>query len=225
MPPVADNLATVRDRMVAACRDAGRAADDVRLIAVSKLQPAARVQEAIDAGHRDFGENHVQALIDRRALGDPGDGVRGHLIGHVQSNKAKLAARADIVHAVDSVKIAQALARHVPAATALPILIQVNIAGEATKSGVAPGDTAALIDAIAALPALDLRGLMCIPEPGGGRRWFAALRELRDRLRAFTGISLAELSMGMSDDYPDAIREGATMVRVGTAIFGERTPT
>jgi hypothetical protein len=219
---VARNLEAVRDRIARVCRETGRRPDEVRLIAVSKLQPEELVKAAADAGQRDFAENHVQALVNRRnAL--RGDAI-WHLVGHVQTNKAKLVGGAvNWLHTVDSVRIAAALSKALTAQSArLRALVQVNIAREPTKSGVLPDDTEGLLDQIRDQPGLELRGLMCIPEPGEGRRWFAATRELRDRLRTTTGLALGELSMGMSADYEDAIREGATMVRIGTALFGAR---
>ncbi len=217
---VARNLAAIRDRIASACREGGRAPSEVRLIAVSKLQPEPLVQAAVDAGQRDFGENHVQALAARQAH------VRGdaiwHLIGHIQTNKARAAVAADWIHTVDSPRIAAALARAAAGASPHRVLIQINIAAEPTKSGILPDRAEALIESVRSLSALDLHGLMCIPEIGEGRRWFAAMRELRDRLRVTTGLALPELSMGMSADFEDAVREGSTMVRVGTAIFGER---
>lgn len=219
---VADNLARVRATVEDACRAAGRHPGDVRLIAVSKRQPPALVQAAVAAGQIDLGENHVQALLERQVqlAGAP---VVWHLIGHLQTNKANRAVRAHWIHTVDSVRVARALAAaHAADRPAVRLLVQVNVSAESQKSGVAPADARALIEAMRGMPGMAPAGLMCIPAPGEGRRGFAALRELRDRLARETGVALSELSMGMSSDYPDAIAEGATLVRVGTAIFGER---
>lgn len=216
MSTVRDNLARVRDQIAAACTRAGRSADSVRLVAVSKKQPSSRVREAFEAGQRDFGENYVQEL-ERRVVELPREAV-WHLIGHVQTNKAKRALVASMIHTIDSERIARALAR----SSAVDVLIEVNTGGEETKSGVRPEDVEALAGTIKNLEGLRLRGLMCIPPEGEGRPHFARLRELRDRIVAKTGLELPELSMGMSGDYEDAILEGSTIVRVGTAIFGER---
>ena len=219
---VADNLARVRATVEEACRAAGRRPGDVRLIAVSKRQPPALVQAVVAAGQVNLGENHVQALLERQVqlAGAP---VVWHLIGHLQTNKANRAVRAHWIHTVNSVRIARALATaHAADRPAVRLLVQVNVSGEAQKAGVAPAEARALIEAMRSMPGMAPAGLMCIPAPGEGRRGFAALRELRDQLRRDTGLALPELSMGMSDDYADAIAEGATLVRVGTAIFGAR---
>lgn len=215
---VADNLATVREKIAGACAEAGRDPSEVTLVAVSKQQPIERVLAAYDAGQRVFGENYVQALAER-ANALPDDAV-WHLVGHLQTNKAKIAAaHVSVVHTVDSLKIGRALSK---AGHPLGILIQVNVSGEKTKSGIRPGEVEDLISVLRALDNLQVIGLMAIPEPGAGRRWFASMRELRDALAGSTGLPLEQLSMGMSDDYPDAIVEGATIIRVGTGIFGDR---
>ncbi|WP_298597488.1 YggS family pyridoxal phosphate-dependent enzyme [Zoogloea sp.] len=214
-------------RIARAAEAAGRNAAEVRLLAVSKTWPADRVREAAAAGQRAFGENYVQEGAEKvdalAALG-----LEWHFIGPLQSNKTRLVAnRFAWVHSIDRLKIAERLSAqrdvHLPP---LEVCIQVNVSGEASKSGVAPAELPALAHAVAGLPRLRLRGLMAIPEPTSDvavqRARFAALRELRDRLNA-GGLALDTLSMGMSDDLEAAIAEGSTMVRVGTAIFGSRS--
>ena len=199
----------------------------VRLLAVSKTWPADSVREAAAAGQRAFGENYVQegaAKVDELA----GLGLEWHFIGPLQSNKTRLVAnRFSWVHSIDRLKIAERLSEqrdvHLPP---LEVCIQVNVSGEASKSGVAPPDLPELARAVAALPRLRLRGLMAIPEPTPDvalqRARFASLRSMRDELNA-AGLALDTLSMGMSDDLEAAIAEGSTLVRVGTAIFGSRS--
>lgn len=226
MTTIAARLDAVRARIAAAARHAGREPADVTLLAVSKTWPAEAVREAAAAGQRAFGENYVQEGVDKvealRALD-----LEWHFIGPLQSNKTRPVASAfDWVHGVDRLKIAERLSAqrdvHLPP---LNVCIQVNVSGEASKSGVAPDEVVALATSVAALPRLQLRGLMCIPEPTQDlallRSRFALLRGLRDELVG-RGLGLDTLSMGMSDDIEAAIAEGATIVRVGTAIFGER---
>lgn len=198
----------------------------MRLLAVSKTWPADSVREAAAAGQRVFGENYVQEGVAKvEALA--GLGLEWHFIGPLQSNKTRLVANSFAwVHSIDRLKIAERLSEqrdvHLPP---LEVCIQVNVSGEASKSGVAPDDLPELARAVAALPRLRLRGLMAIPEPTSDvalqRARFASLRQLRDQLNA-GGLQLDTLSMGMSDDLEAAIAEGSTMVRVGTAIFGGR---
>jgi len=194
----------------------------VTLVAVSKAQPAEAVREAHAAGQRHFGENYVQEWRAKaEALADLADLV-WHFVGGLQTNKVKyLVGKVGLVHAVDREELAREIAkRSAQRGIETRVLVEVNVAGEASKSGCAPDGVPRLVEAIRALPGLDLRGLMCIPPvEGDPRPHFAALRGMRDAL------GLAELSMGMSADYPVAIEEGATIVRVGTAIFGERRPT
>lgn len=226
MRSIGDNLQATKVRIARAAAAAGRPSEAVTLLAVSKTQPAARVEQAHAAGQRAFGENYVQeALAKMDALA--GKPLEWHLIGPLQSNKTRLAAeRFDWVHTIESERIARRLSAQRPAGLApLQVLVQVNVAGEASKSGVAPEAAPALARAVAALPRLRLRGLMAIPEPTADmalqRARFRALRELLERLRR-EGLDLDTLSMGMSDDLEAAIAEGATIVRVGTAIFGAR---
>jgi len=219
-------LQAVRLRIESALQAAGRPANSVRLVAVSKTFASADVREAADAGHRDFGENYVTEGVDKirevLALG-----LTWHYIGPIQSNKTRpIAVHFDWVHSVDRARIAARLdeARGVSQPD-LQVCIQVNVSGEASKSGVVPEELDRLADEVAGLKRLKLRGLMAVPEPtpdtGLQRRRFAQLRELRDRLNR-GGFAMDTLSMGMSADLEAAIAEGATMVRVGTAIFGER---
>ncbi|MBX3228361.1 MAG: YggS family pyridoxal phosphate-dependent enzyme [Labilithrix sp.] len=222
---IASQLADVRARIERAARAVGRDPASVRLVAVSKTKPAAAIREAYAAGQRDFGENYAQELAEKAAeLCEELPDVRWHFIGHLQSNKAKLVAPvAHLVHAVDSAALAHALAKRVPpGAPPLRVLVEVNTGGEAEKHGVAPADAGALLDAIAAEPSLVLGGLMTMPphDLDAARRAFEALVALRDRHGG--AARLPELSMGMSDDLEVAIACGATIVRVGTAIFGAR---
>ena len=219
----------VRAALDTAARAAGRAPTDVTLVAVSKTFPAESVCAAYNAGQRHFGENYVQegcAKID--ALSHL-DGAVWHFIGPLQSNKSRMVAeRFDWMHSVDRESIARRLSEQRPAGKApLRVCIQVNVSGEESKSGVEPADVLPLARAIAALPNLELRGLMAIPAPADDavvqRAPFATLRRIRDDL-AGHGIDLPDLSMGMSADYPAAVQEGATLVRIGSAIFGARQP-
>jgi len=225
---IAANLAAVRGRIAAAARTAGRAPDSVRLLAVSKKMPADDVRAAIAAGQRAFGENYAQELRDKSALLDQSSmsptlpAPEWHFIGPLQSNKVKyVAGKVRLLHSIDSPALLDAVeARGAPQ----PCLIQVNIAGEASKKGVAPADLPALLDRFAAMTHARCAGLMLIPPRGDARPHFAALRALRDREAAHMrpNVDLGELSMGMTDDLEVAIAEGATIVRVGTAIFGPR---
>ena len=226
MTLIAANLQSVRSRLLQAAQAAGRDPATVRLLAVSKTWPAAAVRAAAAAGQLAFGENYVQEGVDKAdelaALG-----LEWHFIGPLQSNKTRPVANAfDWVHSIDRLKIAERLAaQRDPHRPPLNVCIQVNVSGELSKSGVEPEAAPALAHAIAALPQLRLRGLMCIPEPSADpallRSRFAQLRTLQQRLCA-EGLALDTLSMGMSDDLEAAIAEGATIVRVGTAIFGAR---
>jgi pyridoxal phosphate enzyme (YggS family) len=228
MSVIAANLQAVHRGIAAAAQQAGRTPADVALLAVSKTVAPGIVREAFEAGQRDFGENYVQEGVEKIvALADLRSQVAWHFIGPLQSNKTRLVAEHfDWVHAVDRLKIAQRLSEQRPAGLApLQVCIQVNISGEASKSGVAPEEVPNLARAVAVLPGLRLRGLMAIPEPASDpaaqRRPFAAMRALLQSLRA-AGLPLDTLSMGMSGDMDAAIAEGATIVRIGTAIFGAR---
>lgn len=220
---VGENLAAVRARISAACAAVGRDPASVRLLAVSKTFGPEALAAARAAGQAEFGESYLQEALPKiAALGR--EGLRWHFIGPVQSNKTReIAAAFDWVHGVDRLKIAQRLSDQRPAESPpLEVCVQVNISGETSKSGVVPGDALALCRAVCALPRLRLRGLMAIPEPGPEpRKSFARLRDLFDALRR-DGLPLDTLSAGMSDDLEAAIAEGSTLVRVGTAIFGNR---
>jgi pyridoxal phosphate enzyme (YggS family) len=210
-----DRVVQVRARIAAACARARRPESSVTLCAVSKTHPAASVREAHAAGLRDFGENYVQELLAKAAeLADLD--IRWHYVGHLQRNKAKdVAGRVAMVHGVDSLALAEALDRR--AAGPLPVLVQVNAGDEASKAGVGWDDVPALVAAIRKLTRVRCDGLMAIPPPGEDNR--PRFRRLAALARS---LGLAELSMGMSDDFEEAIEEGATIVRVGTAIFGPR---
>ena len=213
-----ERLATVRERLVDAARAAGRRPEEIRLVAVSKLHPVEAVQAAFALGQRAFGENYVQeALAKQEAFPElAAQGGEWHCIGHVQTNKAK-----------DSVKFAETLARRLaPGANRQAVLVQVNIGDEAQKAGVPESDLPRLVESILNLPRLELRGLMCLPpffdDGEAARPFFARLRVLRDETAARFGMTLPELSMGMSGDFVQAVREGATIVRIGSDIFGPR---
>jgi pyridoxal phosphate enzyme (YggS family) len=220
MRAIDDNLQAVRQRISAAARTAGRDPREVTLLAVSKTHPAALVEQALAAGQRCFGENYVQEALEKM---DTIKGAEWHLIGPLQSNKTRVVAeRFDWVQSVESEKIARRLAEQRPAALApLNVLIQVNVSGEASKAGVAPQEVLSLAKAIETLPNLRLRGLMAIPEPGADAARYRELSSLYEKLKGEYGFDT--LSMGMTDDMELAIAEGATMVRIGTAIFGART--
>ena len=230
LPPeaVALRLRAVRGEVAARTVAAGRAPESCRLVAVTKGHPASLVHAAIVAGASDVGENYVQEGARKRAdvaqLGDA-DTARWHLIGPLQTNKAALAARSfDLFHAIDRVEVAAALARR--ASGPIEGLLQVNVARDPRKAGVPPDDVLACVRQLSAVPGFELRGLMTIgpldADAAATRRTFAALRQQVDELRGMGYERLTELSMGMSDDYPEAIAEGATLVRLGTAIFGPR---
>jgi pyridoxal phosphate enzyme (YggS family) len=216
---VAAGVAAVRERIAAAAARSGRTADSVRLIAVSKTKPAELVRAAVAAGVGDIGENYVQEAVSKRDA--VGTGPCWHLIGHLQRNKTARALETfDLIHTVDSAALGDAIARHAAArGVRARVLVEVNLGGETSKSGVAPDGLPALLEHLRGLERLAVEGLMTVPPPGSpddARRYFRQLRELRDR------AGLGELSMGMSDDFEIAIEEGATMVRIGRAIFGER---
>jgi PLP dependent protein len=223
MAGIAEALQAVRARLARSLREAGRPPDSARLVAVSKQKPEALIREAYAAGQRDFGENYAQELRDKaRGLVDLTE-LRWHFIGHLQANKVKYVAPvAALVHAVDDLVIGQELVRRAAGRT-LPVLIEINVGREAQKGGVVPEAALDLCKQLLALPGLELRGLMCLPPEGQpARQYFSELRQLAAQLAGQLGQPLPELSMGMSADFEDAIREGSTMVRVGTAIFGER---
>ncbi len=228
MATIERNIQQVQRRIADACHSAARPVQSVTLLAVSKTFAPAHVREAFAAGLRRFGENYVREALDKaEALADLRPHVEWHLIGPLQSNKTRaVAEQFDWVHSVDRLKIAERLSAQRPHGLApLNVCLQVNISGEASKSGVLPAEVPALARAVAALPRLVLRGLMSIPEPAGElsaqRAPHRALRELLDRLNV-DGLALDTLSMGMSADLEAAVAEGSTLVRIGTAIFGPR---
>ncbi len=225
---VAERWRAIAARVAAACERAGRSPAEVTIVAVSKTHPAEAVRAAAAAGARDFGENYAQELAAKQGACADLAGVRWHFIGRLQRNKARLVAgRVALVHAVDSRELAEELARRAQGAVQ-PVLLSVNVAGEATKGGVGPAAAPALAAELARLPGVRLDGLMTMPppsdDPEASRGPFLALRALRDRLQQELGAPLPALSMGMSGDYEVAIACGATHVRIGTAIFGERPP-
>ena len=228
MASIAENLHQVRLRIAAACAQAQRDVDEITLLAVSKTCPAEAVRQALAAGQRAFGENYVQeGLAKIEALADRRADLRWHLIGPLQANKTRaVAEQFDWVHSVDRLRIAQRLNDQRPAGLPpLQVCLQVNISAEASKSGVMPADLPELARAVARLPRLRLRGLMAIPEPAEGlaaqQAPHRSLRQLAEALRA-AGLALDTLSMGMSADLEAAVREGSTLLRIGTAVFGAR---
>ena len=228
MATIGDNIQQVQRRIAEACDGAGRPVQSVTLLAVSKTFGAGAVREAFAAGLTRFGENYVQeALAKIDALADLRPAIEWHMIGPLQSNKTRIVAEQfDWVHTIDRLKIAERLALQRPAELPpLDVTLQVNISGEESKSGLAPHEVPALARAVAALPRLRLRGLMAIPEPAADfesqRRPYRVLAELLAALND-QGLALDTLSMGMSADLEAAVAEGATIVRIGTAIFGQR---
>jgi pyridoxal phosphate enzyme (YggS family) len=226
VPPVADRLETVRARIEAAALRADRDPLDVRLVAVSKGMTADRVDEAIAAGVEDIGENRIQEAADKQR--EVCNAVRWHLIGHLQTNKAARAATLfDYVHSVDSKRVADALSAHRPAGRdPIGVLLEVELTGLPSRYGVVESDVEGVVQQLVNVPAIHVMGLMTIApysaDPEDARASFTRLRHIRDHMEHVTGWALPELSMGMSNDFEVAIEEGATMVRIGRAIFGER---
>ncbi len=225
---VKENLSEVQKRIRDACERAGREESEVTLIAVSKTKPVEMIREAYDAGVRDFGENKVQEMMDKYDQ-LPSD-IRWHMIGHLQRNKVKyLIGKVHLIHSVDSLRLAEEIsAQSVKRDVDTDILIEVNIAGEESKFGISRDGTMALVEEIAKLPRVHIRGLMVIApyvtDPENNRSYFREIRELSVDIarKKMDNIDVRILSMGMTGDYEVAIEEGATMVRVGTGIFGER---
>ena len=228
---VIENLKKVEDKITAACLRAGRAREDVTLIAVSKTKPESMVEEAYSVGQRDFGENKVQEIC-RKIEVLPQD-IRWHMIGHLQRNKVRqVVGKACMIHSVDSLRLAEAISQEaVKQDRIVPVLIEVNVAQEESKFGVTTEETIALIEAAAKLPHISIRGLMTIApfveDPEENRLIFRKLKQLSVDIAAknINNVTMSVLSMGMTNDYEVAIEEGATMVRVGTGIFGERDYT
>jgi hypothetical protein len=227
---IKENVAQVQQQMAAACRRSGRGPDDVKLVAISKAFPAQSIRAAYEAGLRDFGENRVQeAAAKRPALSDLS--ITWHMVGHLQTNKARAARELfHWVHSVDSFRLAQKLDQAPSSGGGrLPVLLEVNLGGEDSKAGVGESEIIQLAEQISQLATLEIRGLMVIPpffdDPEQVRPYFRRLRELAEETDAknIANVSMRELSMGMSHDFQVAIEEGATLVRVGTAIFGARS--
>lgn len=227
MSRIAENWHRVRQSIAYAAARAGRSGAEIRVVAASKMKPVSAIREAIEAGIRDFGENYVQEAAPK--IDAVGAEARWHMIGHLQRNKAARAVELfDMIHTVDSVALGKSLGRH-GAARGKPVrvLLEVNLGGESSKSGIRPGEAADLLAALAGEEYLVVEGLMTVPPPGPpelARGFFRKLRCLRDRLgeTAPANAPLLELSMGMSDDYEVAVEEGATIVRIGRALLGER---
>ncbi len=226
MALIHDNIENVKSKIAAALSQAGRQDCDVELLAVSKTFPVEIIREAVDAGLRMFGENKVQEILSKQPL-LPAN-LRWHLIGHLQSNKIrKILPAVDVIQSVDSLALAQDINRIAAELGLFPMVyLEVNVAAEASKFGFAPTALESQIEDLFKLDRLEIQGLMCIPPPApdaeGSRPYFVFLREFRDRLEQLTGTPFPALSMGMSHDYEVAIQEGATVVRVGSAIFGGR---
>ncbi len=225
---VKENITEIRQRIVAACTRAGREPENVTLIAVSKTKPISMIEEAYETGSRDFGENKAQDMRDKHDAMEPD--IRWHFIGHLQTNKIKyVVGRAHMIHSVDSLHLAQAIeAECVKKNVDMPVLIEVNVAGEESKFGVTPEETEHLIRKISILPHLKVTGLMTIApfvqNPEENRQYFRKLHDLYIDIqsKSIDNVSMSVLSMGMTGDFEIAIEEGATHVRVGTGIFGER---
>ena len=226
MSSIAENLERVRANIATAAARAGRSVDDIELVAISKTHDASRVREAVEAGQQLFGESKVQEA--RVKIPELPSNLRWHFVGHLQKNKIRHALPLfELFHGVDSIDLARDLNRIADEAGVSPrILLEVNVAGEGSKFGFAPGNLRENMESLLALPRLTTEGLMCIPplaeEAEASRKFFVDLRELRDALEKEFDVALPQLSMGMTNDYTIAVEEGATMVRVGTAIFGER---
>jgi pyridoxal phosphate enzyme (YggS family) len=227
MSLIAENLERIRGHIAQAAAKAGRADDDVELVAISKTHDAAKVREAVEAGQTLFGESRVQEA--RVKIPELPSNLRWHFVGHLQKNKIRHALPLfELIHSVDSLALAQDVNRVAEEEGLHPrVLLEANVAGEGSKFGFKPEQLRAEIESLLALPRLSILGLMTIPpiaeEAEASRKYFVQLRELRDRLQIEFHVDLAQLSMGMTQDFAVAVEEGATLVRVGTAIFGERS--
>ena len=226
MTSVADNLERVREEIADAAAKSGRSTSQIWLVAITKTHPAEKVREAIQAGQTLFGESRVQEA--RLKIPELPSAMRWHFVGHLQKNKVRQALPLfEMIHSVDSLALAQDINRIAEEEGLYPrVLLEVNVAGEGSKFGFAPDDLREQMEALLALPRLSIEGLMCIPpqavESEDSRKFFVEVRELRDSLEKEFNVNLPQLSMGMTQDFPIGIEEGATLVRVGTAIFGER---
>ena len=227
MSSILDNLERVREQIAQAAAKAGRDVKDVELVAIAKTHPAEKVREAVEAGQTLFGENRVQEA--RAKIPELSSNIRWHFVGHLQKNKVRQALPLfEMIHSVDSLALAQDINRIAEEEGLYPrVLLEVNVAGEGSKFGFAPDDLREQMEVLLALPRLSIEGLMCIPplavESEDSRKFFVQVRELRDSLEKEFNMKLPQLSMGMTQDFPIGIQEGATLVRVGTAIFGERS--
>jgi len=227
MNSVAQNLVRVREQIASAGAKSGRSADDVELVAITKTHPTERVREAIEAGQTLFGESRVQEA--RAKVPELPSNIRWHFVGHLQKNKVRQALPLfEMIHSVDSLALAQDVNRIAEEEGLYPrVLLEVNVAGEGSKFGFAPDKLREEMEEVLGLRRLSIEGLMCIPPIGdeaeSSRQYFVKLRELRDSLEKEFNLELPQLSMGMTNDFEIAVEEGATLVRVGTAIFGERT--
>ena len=226
MSSIAENLGRVREQIASAAAKSGRSADDVELVAITKTHSADKVREAIEAGQTLLGESRVQEA--RAKIPELPSNIRWHFVGHLQKNKVRQALPLfEMIHGVDSLALAQDIDRVAEEeGTYLRILLEVNVAGEGSKFGFSADQLREQMEGLLALPRLSIEGLMCIPpltnESEPSRKFFVQLRELRESLENEFDLQLPQLSMGMTNDYPIAVEEGATLVRVGTAIFGER---
>jgi pyridoxal phosphate enzyme (YggS family) len=229
MTSIAENLQRVREQIGQAAAKAGRAVDEIELVAITKTHSAEKVREAIEAGQILFGESRVQEA--RVKIPELPSNLRWHFVGHLQRNKIRHALPLfEVIHSVDSLVLAQEMNRIAEEEGMHPrVLLQVNVAGEGSKFGFAPNTLREQMEELLALPRLSIEGLMCIPpvakEAEASRKVFVQLRDLRDALEKEFDLKLPQLSMGMTNDFPIAVEEGATLVRVGTAIFGERSKT
>jgi len=227
MSSIAGNLDRVREQIATAVAKSGRSADEVELVAISKTRPAEKVREAIEAGQTLFGESRVQEA--RAKIPELPSNIRWHFVGHLQKNKVRQALPIfEMIHSVDSLALAQDIDRIAEEEGLYPrVLLEVNVAGEGSKFGFAPGQLREQMEGLLMLPRLSMEGLMCIPplavESEDSRKFFVEVRALRDSLEKEFSLKLAHLSMGMTQDFSIGIEEGATLVRVGTAIFGERS--
>jgi hypothetical protein len=227
MSSIAENLERVREQIASAAAKSGRSADDIQLVAITKTHPAEKVRNAIEAGQILFGESRVQEA--RAKIPEVPSNIRWHFVGHLQKNKVRQALPLfEMIHSVDSLALAEDINRIAEEEGLYPrVLLEVNVAGEGSKFGFAADQLREQMEALLTLARISIEGLMCIPplavESEDSRKFFVQVRELRDSLEEELSMNLPQLSMGMTQDFPIGIEEGATLVRVGTAIFGERS--